>query len=432
MSRRRIPHNQKTRTYQAATMAEALAAVKCELGRDAVILHTRRFRKGGLLGLIGGRPMWEVTASANTAGRRRAIRGAYVSDAESDPGHDLERLAGAGADLGTSDETREPGFGGKQPLSFADPPAPEFAPAPSAAVCTDVGKEVSELRRLVEALVSRSGGRGDRAGQPADTSALRDVQTMLHRQDVEDEIVADLARQLRAGLTDQQLADPQSLRCGLADLVASRIRTVGEDGQATRGGRVIALIGPTGVGKTTTIAKLAANFKIRQGRRVGLITIDTYRIAAVDQLKTYADIIDVPLRAVLTPEELREAIAGMKGMDAILIDTAGRSQNDKLRLGQLRKFLEVSKADEIHLVISATANRACTRSILGRFLPLGANRVILTKLDEADCYGSVLNVAAWSSAAMSYVTVGQEVPDDIIAADARRMAQWIVGGRHAD
>ncbi|HOD82590.1 MAG TPA: flagellar biosynthesis protein FlhF [Phycisphaerae bacterium] len=394
----RSPAYATKKTYRADTMAEALAAVKSELGRDAVILQTRSVRKGGLLGLIGGRSMWEVTASPNAGLQRRSKRGAYVSDAARRAGDQLERLANARA---------------RQAIDLASCQG-------SAPACGDVGREVSELRRLVEAVLSRNGGLPDNP----ELGHLRDL---LRRQEVEDEIVIDLLGRLRSGMDAERARDAQALRTGLTDLVASRIRTVGEG----RPARVMALIGPTGVGKTTTIAKLAANFKLRHNRRVGLVTIDTYRIAAVDQLKTYADIIDVPLRAVLTPEELREAIAAMKAMDVILIDTAGRSQNDRLRLGQLRKFLEVASPDETHLVVSATANRACTRGILGQFLPLGANRVILSKLDEADCYGAVLNVAAWSSLAVSYVTIGQEVPDDIVAADARRLAQCIVGGPQA-
>lgn len=384
------------KTYRADTMAEALAAVKSDLGRDAVILHTRSVRTGGLLGLIGGRAIWEVTASPNTGLQRRPPQGAYVSDAARRAGDQLERLANA----------RE-----RQAIDLA---AAAQAAAP---VCGDVGREVSELRRLVEAVLSRT-------GELPDTSELAHLRNLLRRQEVEDEIIVDLLGRFRSSTDAGQARDAAAVRAALLDMIASRIRTAGD----ARPARVIALIGPTGVGKTTTIAKLAANFKLRHNRRVGLITIDTYRIAAVDQLKTYADIIDVPLRAVLTPEELREAIAAMKAMDVILIDTAGRSQNDRLRLAQLRKFLEVASPDETHLVVSATANRACTRGILGQFLPLGANRIILSKLDEADCYGPVLNVAAWSSVAMSYVTIGQEVPDDIVAADARRLAQCIVEG----
>ena len=119
----------------------------------------------------------------------------------------------------------------------------------------------------------------------------------------------------------------------------------------------MALIGPTGVGKTTTIAKLAATLKLRESHTVGLITIDTYRIAAVDQLKKYADILDIPLRVVGSPEELRAAIEAMSDREFILIDTAGRSPSDTLKLQELKNFLNIAGPDEVHLVLSSTATQ---------------------------------------------------------------------------
>ena len=122
-------------------------------------------------------------------------------------------------------------------------------------------------------------------------------------------------------------------------------------------GRVVALVGPTGVGKTTTIAKLAANFRLRENRKVGLITVDTYRIAAVEQLRTYADIIDLPMEVVRTPREMREAVARMRSLDLVLMDTAGRSPRDEVNIQELKSILAEAKPAEVHLVLSASAGR---------------------------------------------------------------------------
>jgi flagellar biosynthesis protein FlhF len=259
---------------------------------------------------------------------------------------------------------------------------------------------------------------------------LREPAELLRRQDVTAPLVAEVLRELQMNLTGRQLADRAAVRARLRELIISRLPTAppfSKSRSADRG-RVLVLIGPTGVGKTTTIAKLAANFKLGTGLDVGLITIDTYRIAAVEQLRIYAQIIDVPVKVVLTPDELRQAIYALRGKDVVLIDTAGRSPNDKMRLSQLRRFLESAKADEVHLVVSSAASRACVCGTLQRFGSLGVNRVIITKLDEAETFGAILNVGATGVGEISYVTTGQEVPDDIAPADAPQLADWILGG----
>jgi len=191
---------------------------------------------------------------------------------------------------------------------------------------------------------------------------------------------------------------------------------------------VVALVGPTGVGKTTTVAKLAAAMKLREGRRVGLITIDTYRIAAVEQLRTYAQILDVPLISVMTPGEMKAAIGRMADRDLILIDTAGRSQRDDPRIDELRKFLAGAEPDQVHLVLSTTAREEAMREAVERFAAVGARHVVFTKLDEAVGLGVMLNVLNNAQMRLSYITNGQAVPDDIETGSAQRVAELIVAG----
>lgn len=197
-----------------------------------------------------------------------------------------------------------------------------------------------------------------------------------------------------------------------------------DDGTPT----VVALVGPTGVGKTTTIAKLAANMKLREGRRVGLITIDTYRIAAVEQLKTYAEILQVPLVAVNTPEEMAQAIARLAEVDLVLIDTAGRSQKDELRIADLNRFLGAARPDQVHLVLSSTSREETIREAVRNFSVLNVDHVIFTKLDEAVGCGVILNVLRSADLRLSYLTHGQAVPSDIEPGDARRVARILLGG----
>ena len=374
------------KTYQATSMAEALAEVKRDLGREAVILHTRSVRKGRLFGLFGGTSMWEVTAAPNVNVLPRAPKGRYVP-VENTP----------------------------VPVPRSDHPAAEVAAT----------GQLADIQQMLQSLVSQQDGEGG-GKLPA---TLQEFHDRLCRQEVDEKIATDAIVQLRMELTGQELADRGIVRERLIDEIASRIPCDSapvEPGDAMRG-RVVALVGPTGVGKTTTVGKLAANLKLKEGKRVGLITMDTYRIAAVDQLKTYAEIIEVPLRTALTPSEMHQCIYALRGVDVILIDTVGRSQNDRLRLNQLRGFLSAADPDEVHLVVAATANRRCAQSILTQFTPLGVNRIIVTKLDEADACGMVLNVASKGKAPMSFVSSGQEVPDDIASADPRELARLILG-----
>ncbi|MEM9167765.1 MAG: flagellar GTP-binding protein, partial [Planctomycetota bacterium] len=180
--------------------------------------------------------------------------------------------------------------------------------------------------------------------------------------------------------------------------------------------------------KTTTLAKLAARAKLRHGRSVGLITTDTYRIAAVEQLRTYAEIIGLPLKVVADPSEMPEALESMATLDEVLIDTAGRSQHDTERLTELRSYLDQADPHETHLVLSCVASDAVLARAAERFGALGPNRLLMTKLDEAVELGVLLGLLSKVGAPLSYVTTGQEVPDDIEPAGAERLARQILAG----
>ena len=189
----------------------------------------------------------------------------------------------------------------------------------------------------------------------------------------------------------------------------------------------MALVGPTGVGKTTTIAKLAGNFHLRERRRVGLITVDTYRIAAVEQLRTYADIIDLPMEVVSTPREMRQAVERLADLDLILMDTAGRSPRDDVKIQELKNMLAEAEADEVHLVLSSVNSLENLKKTAKQFADVGVTALVLTKLDEATGLGNLVPLLRSCRLPLSYVTNGQNVPDDIEAADRRRLTRGILG-----
>jgi flagellar biosynthesis protein FlhF len=181
------------------------------------------------------------------------------------------------------------------------------------------------------------------------------------------------------------------------------------------------------VGKTTTIAKLAANYRLREKRRVGLITVDTYRVAAVEQLRTYADIIDLPMEVVATPREMREAVARLNHLDLVLMDTAGRSPRDEVKIQELKSMLAEATPDEVHLVLSSTAGAKGLVGAAERFAEVGTTALLLTKLDEATSFGHLISLVQQCRLPVSYLTDGQNVPDDIQTAECRQLARLMLG-----
>jgi flagellar biosynthetic protein FlhF len=189
----------------------------------------------------------------------------------------------------------------------------------------------------------------------------------------------------------------------------------------------IVLVGPTGVGKTTTIAKLAGRWAIQEKKKVGLITIDTYRIGAVEQLKTYADIIKVPFQVVFNLNDMEKALEKLKDCDIILIDTTGRNSKNLMQLSELRSYIDKADTTNINLVISATTKNKDMEAIISGYKVLNYKNLIITKLDETTTYGSLLNAIDSSKKPINYVTTGQTVPDDMLQISPKEIANLILG-----
>ena len=197
--------------------------------------------------------------------------------------------------------------------------------------------------------------------------------------------------------------------------------------------KVVFFVGPTGVGKTTTIAKLASDFKLDKKLKVAMITSDTYRIAAVEQLRTYANILGIPLQVVYTIEEMNSAIESFSDYDLILVDTAGRSHKNKEQCEEIKHLIKDSKVSEnqdkeIYLVLSAATKYRDLLNIVEVYGEIGEYRLIFTKLDETSCLGNILNIKMKTGAQLSYVTCGQVVPDDINVLNPQSLAKRLLGG----
>lgn len=260
---------------------------------------------------------------------------------------------------------------------------------------------------------------------PSWSEAIQHLYGRLVRSDVPKDLAQDLLKEVLSKLDKVDWNDETRLMAGLQRVVAQRIQT-SEPWEFAGKQRVVVLIGPTGVGKTTTIAKLAANFALVGGRSVGLITVDTYRIAAVEQLKTYAEIIGLPVHVAYSPKDLQEGLTKLRDRDLVLIDTAGRSQNNYLQIAELKNYLEDLDA-EVHLVVSATTKPSDVDEIITAFGQLPIDRVIVTKLDETNAYGVILHACDRAKAPLAFVTTGQGVPEDIDVANSEKIAQLILG-----
>ena len=404
----------EVKTYRAATMQEALAMVRSDLGPTAAVLHTREIGTGGLLKWLPGMRRIEVTAALEVN-----VPSRFANRKAGDQGLDLtpappRRTAESPV---TPRRAADAEVGGVTYESTG-----RVAPR-SQHAAEEVKTQISELQALVADLCRRTRG----AGHQELPESLFRLYTDLIEAEVSDGVARDLVERLRRETTEGEREDLVMLRSRLARMIESDIAVAGPIHVESGRRRLVALVGPTGVGKTTTIAKLAANFRLREKKRVGLITVDTYRIAAVEQLRTYADIIDLPMHVVSTPREMRDAVNSLSSMDLVLLDTAGRSPHDDVKIQELKSFLLEAAADEVHLVLSATAGAASLEKTAKQFAAVGTTHLLLTKLDEAAGLGHLLPLLSTRKLPLSYLTDGQSVPDDISPADAGRLACGVLG-----
>lgn len=376
------------RSYSGRSVAEALAKVRADLGEGALIIETRTVREPGLLGARTG---YEVVAArddatstvppATPAAREPEVR-AWTPD----------ELPGQAAGL-----ARE--IPGRQ--AAAVPAAP------------GIEEELASIRRQLARLAT---GQGTPVGNLGDATARR-----LEEVELPGEITAELdeACSKAGGRLDPARRD-EFLTLLLARGLP-QVRAL-EWEQCRR----LMLVGATGVGKTTTIAKIAGELVLKRKRSVALVTIDTYRVGAQDQLKTYADLLDIPVEVASTPAQLARCLERFSGLDHVLIDTAGRSPADSARVHELKGFCRAAPGISVMLAAAATSGRAEFASVVERFSILPIEHAVVTKLDECVAPGRLYGCLRRHRLPVRLLTTGQEVPEDICAAEARELAARVL------
>lgn len=436
---------QQFHKIRARTLAEAWRQVRRQFGPEALVINTSEVREGGLFGLFS-RKMIEVTASVPADALAAQVRTPtsaarhYAESTRVPPAarptetvEYFERLVrDAQQRMNASARTTAP----EEALNSA--PAPRGVSGGTAQAATApvvpfprqeqqqpaaaLQREVQEIREMMEVLYAESPG----AGLPSEFAPH--YRTLIER-GVSRKVAAVL---IGAVVKNCDLAIMRDKRV-FAERLHTEIRKIvhGTGGLAVQAGecRVVALCGATGVGKTTNLAKLAAYFSVRERARVALITSDTYRVAAAEQLRVYANIIGLPMKVAHTEADMEEGLREFSGHDLILIDTAGGSQFNLEQINELKGCLRAARPHETMLVMSASTPLADMRNIVANFNCCKPTSVLFTKLDETRQYGAMLSVLAESGLPMSYLSTGQNVPDDICLASPAIMANLILEGR---
>ncbi len=415
----------KVKKYTAASMREALEKMKRDLGTGAVILGSRKISRGGLLDFLG-KEMFEVTATTedNVLVTSAATRGSAASASAAG-----SRVSYTVGDSGAVATTEKESFG--QVLSRHAPPPAVSKPSAGVKVRSSAG--ASNVRVLQQELKDLRSVVGEMAEQmryqrmPALPPVLREVYKKLVDIELEEKTAGDLIQKIYARFGEKEYNDMERVEKYLIEEITGMIPVAAPPGLAGKEPLVVLFAGPSGVGKTTCLAKLATNKRFFGECKVAMVTADTYRVAATQQLGTFSEIADIPLEIAHSPRDITRAVKRHQDKDVILVDTPGGSQfNDKM-LSELKDFITAAAPDEVHLVLSINAKPSDMQHTIRRFKAGKNMRLLLTKFDETLTFGSVVGVVRDAGIPVSYLTFGQEVPEDIEPANAGKIAKLVAG-----
>lgn len=400
--------------FQAASENEAMLQVKEEMGSDAVIMNIKKTKHKGMMKIF--KPtMVEVTA---------ALEEKLSQEENKIPQKESIDLV--------ADDSAKPGFQITRELPkdvFKDEPVKEEKQ--EEVQSTAIEEKLNNLQSLLEKQMKQEEELQEEEEQEEDET-LQFMQ-LIYNTLLDNEVNEKYANQIIDEMESIRKEHP-SIDILLSNIYQKMILKFGEIvpvTEAKNGTKLVFFIGPTGVGKTTTVAKIASKLKLEEKKKIALLTTDTYRIAATEQLRTYADILDVPFQVIYTPEEMNEATKELKDCDLILVDTAGHSPTNQEQYADLKHFIDSVPEDvpkDIYLVVSATTKYRDLLKIVDAYQEFEDVKAIFTKLDETTTLGNIYNVRMYGNLKLSYVTNGQNVPDDMEVFDAQVIVRKLLGG----
>ena len=409
----------QVKRYQASSMQEAIATVKQDLGEDAVILKTKTISRAGTFDLLkagGVEVIAEVDVSTTD----------WVEFARKEDPVRYERIMNRDA---TERETRNAvsirSWTPSEKISKRMVQNHKNTSGKSGGGPARETHVTEGTPKRIPNTGERSEARPERPGKAALSGEIEKVYFELIANGISRKVAGKLARYTQSRLPgDGQ--DERYVRNVMRRTIAEMINVSGPIRCKKGKSKVVAFVGQTGVGKTTTLAKLATKGKFFFDKNVSLISADTYRMSAIEHLNTFAGIAHLPISAVYSPNELRSVLAAQNGKDLVFIDTAGRSPRDERHIKELKGFMEEANPDEIHLVLPANNKYEDLMEAVRRFGLLPINGIVFSKVDETNSPGTILNVAAESPYPISYITNGQTIPDDIELASSRKLAAMMI------
>lgn len=388
----------KMKKYNAPSIAEAMKMIRADLGEDAIILNSKVVVTKKFFGLVKQKS-FEVMAG--------------IDRIESKPSNISLPISPFAV---PSEPKNMP-----KPSQLVEQPIQQHPIAENTGLTDTLKKEIDDLKSLMQSMHRQS-------LQLQYPDEILPAIQLLKYQELSEELIAVLGDKLlkeckynRQNLTEKQMMDI------LRDTLKEQLEQI-PIGGITYNHKYINLFGPTGVGKTTTIAKMAARAVLEKKKKVGFITTDTYRVGAIEQLKTYAGLLQAPVEIVYSAQDYEQALKKLSHLDLVFIDTAGRNYKEVKYVDDLQRLISFNEEIASYLVLSITAKQKDMEKIIEQFSKIPIEKLIFTKIDETNSIGTMINLMIKYNKGVAYYTNGQEVPEDIEEASVERLLNLFFQG----